>query len=113
MPLKYTGDFNKDFNENSPLIPEMVLESVVSGYADDDGQHADLSIFLVDKFKRLYANNARFGAKFAKQDNKARDLLRSFGRHWSESWLKKNYPAQYAKRVKTYESQYFEFTKRA
>ena len=110
---KYTGDFERDFNEDSPLIPEMVLGSVVSSYADDDGQHADLEIFLIDKFKRLYSNNARFGKKFSKQDNKARDLIRSFGRHWSEGWLKKNYPKQYAARIRTLESNLLEFTRRA
>ena len=110
---RYTGNFDADFNEDSPLIPEFVLESVVSLYADDYEQHADLTVFLVDKFKHLYANNPRFGKKFEKQDTKARDLMRSFGRHWSEAWLKKNYPKQYSARVKTFESNLFEFTRRA
>jgi hypothetical protein len=110
---KYTGDFERDFNEDSPLIPEMVLESVVLQYADDDKQSAELGNFLIEKFKHLYSNNARFGKKFAKQDDKARDWMRSFARHWSEGWLKKNYPKQYAARIRTFESNLFEFTRRA
>lgn len=110
---RYTGNFELDFNEDSPLIPELVLESVVSQYADDDGQAADLAVFLVDKFKRLYSNNASFGKKFEKQDTKARDLMKNFARHWSEGWLKKNYPKQYAARIRTFESNLFEFTRRA
>jgi hypothetical protein len=113
MKAKYTGNFEIDFNEDSPLIPEIVLESAMSDYADTAEQGATLSQFLLAKFKVVYAANERLGKKFAKQDNAARDLLFQFGRHWSEGWLKKNYPKQYAARVRTFESNLFEFTRRA
>jgi hypothetical protein len=113
MSTKYTGNFEADFNEDSPLIPEIVLESAMSDYADTAEQGAALSHFLIEKFKAVYSSNKRLGKKFAKQDNAARDLLFQFGRHWSESWLKKNYPKQYAARVPTFESNLFEFTRRA
>jgi hypothetical protein len=113
MKAKYTGNFELDFNEDSPLIPEIVLESAMSDYADTAEQGADLSRFLTEKFIAVYAANERLGKKFAKQDEKARDLLFQFGRHWCEGWLKKNHPKQYAARVRTFESNLFEFTRRA
>ena len=113
MKTKYTGCVSQDFPyETAALLPCLIADDVAGNYADTDEQFKGLAEYLESRFA-LHYWKPDWGKKFIKQDEKARNLMRDFMRHWAESWLKKNYPVQYSKRVKTYESNCFEFTRRA
>lgn len=112
MSKKYTGDVKIDFpEETSALLPCLVAANVASDYADTTAQDIQLQDYLNEKFANHYSS-PDFGKKFIKGNEKAWDLMISFMRHWSEDWLQKNYPTQYAYRIDTHESKFFKFTKR-
>jgi len=112
MFKKYTGFVSADFPEESAaLLPCLIADNVAGDYADTPEQFKELAEYLEYRFA-LHYWKPDFGKKFIKQDEKARNLMTQFMRHWSESFCKKNWPTQYNKRVKTYESNCFEFTKR-
>lgn len=114
MPkAKYTGDVEKDFPwETEALQPSLIANAVASDYGDTADQIAVIEAHLMERFKYIYKNNSTFGKKFIRKGDKQRDLLTQYMRHWSEAFMRKTYPVEYARRVPTHESNLFHFTKR-
>lgn len=73
---KWTGDIEKD-------LPHFALW-VMAGFVVQDREIAN---YLAQKAVTIYKHNKNFGSKFLAGDNKERDLMIMFMKHWLDALL--------------------------
>lgn len=73
--MKYTGNIDRDL--------EVILPHIIADCVTSNRRYSEM---LVDRARVIYANNPKWGQLIAKDNTKARDLLRAFMEHWFHSW---------------------------
>ena len=91
--FKYTGDVNKYFNDEHPLIIDMVIEQAVNHRKDvPHEKRKEVEKILMDKFASVYKHNHRVADSILNgRGNSGRDTLYSFLNHWIDSLVKTNF----------------------
>lgn len=85
--FKYTGDWKKDFNDEHPLLPDMIAETVAQNAIPE--KRKELEKFLLDRFANTYKANKSFGKDILNgKGNSGRDKLYVYFEHWANSWLR-------------------------
>jgi hypothetical protein len=85
----YTGDADKDFSDEHPLIIDMLINTAIEKRQDiapEDREEAYL--VLLKKFTDVYRSNPSWGKKILNGAN-GRDLLYAFLNHWIDAELKR------------------------
>ena len=79
----YTGDWEKDFTDEHPLLPDVIADTVAADFASGSGA-ATLSSSLIKKFADVYKANKSWAEKILNgRGNTGRDLLYAFMKHWA------------------------------
>lgn len=88
--------YSRTIADDTPMIPEMVADSVFDEVAMFRGRglpdEAKLSQLICDQANRSYQHNETFRKKVRGRGNSGLEYLRMFMRHWLSSDLKRLHP---------------------
>jgi hypothetical protein len=85
--FKYTGDAERDFTDEHPLIPDMVIDTAVEKRVKPEDREK-VSKLMKDKFAGVYKANRSWAEKILNgRGNSGRDTLFAFANHWIDSHL--------------------------
>jgi hypothetical protein len=75
----------KSISESTDIIPAMLAETIVSQYKIDNKQES--ASYLVERAESHFKGNSQFRKGVKQKENKGRDYLESFMRHWLAGYL--------------------------
>ena len=95
MKFRYTGNLEIDFNEDHPILPDLVIDTVVNNRVNKDvpiEKQEESKNLLMKVFTRVYKHNKNFAQKILNgKNNKGRNFLYIFANHWLDGLVKSNF----------------------
>jgi len=89
--FKYTGNADKDFTDEHPLIPDLAIETAVEKHRGVEPEDVEtVADIMKKKFKDVYKANSSWGKQILNgRGNTGRDMLYTFVNHWVDAYLAK------------------------
>jgi hypothetical protein len=89
--FKYTGNADKDFTDEHPLIPDLAIETAVEKHRGVEPEDREtVTDAMKQKFSDVYKHNSSWGKQILNgRGNTGRDMLYTFVKHWVDAYLAK------------------------